>query len=123
MKKDNLELREKGLPVWVVVVIFLVIVFFIGRYIYKSSHLTYEERAFNNVVNYIDNQIVSTNPKIPKYKKGYAWKTREGNYKVEIPVEETTTYGITNTYIYEASVLNIDGNLFVEWCRRKSDKD
>ncbi len=121
MKREKAQPEEKGLPVWVLLLVLLVIAVFIGRYIYKAAHLTYEERAYNSVVNYIDNQIVSTNPKIPKYKKGYAWKTREGNYKVEIPVEETTTYGVTNTYIYEASVLKIDENLFVEWCRRKTD--
>lgn len=121
MKKEQAEPKEKGLPVWVVAVVLLVIVFLVGRRIYKLAHLTYEERAFHAVVNYIDNQIVSTNPQIPKYEEGYAWKTREGNYKVEIPIEETTTYGITNTYIYEASVLKVDENLFVEWCRRKAE--
>lgn len=119
MKKEKTELGEKGLPIWVLILILLVVAVLIGRYVYKEAHLTYEERAYNLVVNYIDNQIVSTSPQIPKYKKGYAWKTREGNYKVEIPVEETTTYGVTNTYIYEASVLKIEENLFVEWCRRK----
>lgn len=119
MKKEKEKPAEKGLPVWVLVLVLLVIVFFIGRYVYKSAHLSYEERAYNIVVNYIDNQIVSTTPRLPKYKKGYAWKTREGNYKVEIPVEETTTYGVTNTYIYEASVLKMGENLVLEWRRRK----
>lgn len=122
MRKEKTEPKEKGLPLWILLLLLAIIAVLVGWRIYKRTHLSYEERAFNVVVNYIDNQIVSTTPRIPKYNKEYVWKTGEGTYKVEIPVEETTKYGVTNTYTYEALVVEMDGSLLVKWCRRKAEE-
>ena len=121
MKKEKTEPREKGFPLWVVMLLLVIIAVLVGRHIYKRTHLSYEERAFNSVVNYIDTAVISTNPQIPEYNKEYVRKTGEGIFKVEIPVEETTKYGVTNTYTYEARVEEMDGSLLVKWCRRKAE--
>ena len=122
MKREKTEPKEKGIPLWVVLLLLAIIAVFVGWRIYKTTHLSYEERAFNSVVNYIDTAVISTNPQIPKYDKDYVWKTGEGTYKVEIPVEETTKYGVTNTYTYEALVVEMDGSLLVKWCQRKAEE-
>lgn len=122
MRREKAEPREKGIPIWVVALLLVIIAVFVGRRIYKTTHLSYEERAFNSVVNYIDTAVISTNPQIPKYDKEYVRKTGEGIYRVEIPVEETTKYGVTNEYTYEALVVEMDGSLLVKWCRRKAEE-
>ena len=122
MKREKTEPKEKGIPVWVVALLLVIIAVLGGWRIYKTTHLSYEERAFNSVVNYIDTAVISTNPQIPKYNKEYVWKTEEGTYRVEIPVEETTKYGVTNTYTYEALVVEMDGSLLVKWCQRKAEE-
>lgn len=122
MKREKTEPKEKGIPLWILLLLLAIIVVFVGWRIYKTTYLSYEERAFNSVVNYIDTAVISTNPRIPKYNKEYVWKTGEGIYKVEIPVEETTKYGVTNTYTYEARVEEMDGSLLVKWCRRKAEE-
>ena len=122
MRKEKTEPREKGIPIWILVLLLVIITVLVGRRIYKTTHLSYEERAFNSVVNYIDTAVISTNPQIPKYDKEYVKKTGEGIYMVEIPVEETTKYGVTNAYTYEARVEEMDGSLLVKWCRRKAEE-
>ena len=122
MRREKAEPREKGIPIWILLLLLVIIAVLVGWRIYKTTHLSYEERAFNSVVNYIDTAVISTNPQIPKYDKEYVRKTGEGIYKVEIPVEETTKYGVTNTYTYEALVVEMDGSLLVKWCRRKAEE-
>ena len=122
MRREKAEPREKGIPIWILLLLLVIIAVLVGWRIYKTTHLSYEERAFNSVVNYIDTAVISTNPQIPKYDKEYVRKTGEGIYRVEIPVEETTKYGVTNEYTYEALVVEMDGSLLVKWCRRKAEE-